>query len=111
MKKLIGMLVASAMLACLLQRLPAQTQAPMYSVIAVEKMHCENCARRISGKLYEVAGVKKVQVDVEKKVIWVHPKGAAQPSPRALWEAVERGNDRPTKLHTPYSVFASKPQQ
>ncbi|MFO0865002.1 MAG: heavy-metal-associated domain-containing protein [Gemmataceae bacterium] len=113
MKKWIGTMVAVALAVCTLQHLQAQAQAPQptYSVISVEKMHCESCARRISGKLYEVAGVEKIQVDVEKKLIWVHPKTGAQPSPRALWEAVERGADRPTKLHSPYGVFASKPQQ
>ena len=88
------------------------TNPPAYTVITLEKMHCENCAKRIAGKLYEVAGVDRVQVDVEKKLMWVHPKaGGAQPSPRGLWEAVEKGNDRPTKLHGPSGVFTSKPQR
>lgn len=83
---------------------------PAYTVITVEKMDCASCAKRIAGKLYEVAGVDKIQVDVEKKLMWVHPKAGAQPSPRGLWEAVEKGNDRPVRLHGPSGVFTSKPQ-
>lgn len=84
---------------------------PAYTVITLEKMHCDGCAKRIAGKLYEVAGVDKIQVDVEKKLMWVHPKTGVQPSPRGLWEAVEKGADRPLRLQGPYGVFTSKPQQ
>jgi copper chaperone CopZ len=84
---------------------------PAYTVITVEKMHCENCAKRIADKLYAVAGVEKIQVDVEKKLMWVHPKVGAQPSPRGLWEAVEKGADRPLRLQGPAGVFTSKPQK
>ena len=81
-----------------------------YTVITVEKMHCESCAKRIANKLYEINGVEKIQVDVEKKLLWVHPKTGVQPSPRGLWEAIEKASDRPTKLHGPYGVFTAKPQ-
>jgi copper chaperone CopZ len=84
---------------------------PAYTVLTLEKMHCESCAKRIAGKLYEVAGVEKVQVDVEKKLMWVHPKTGVQPSPRALWEAVEKGADRPIRLQAPSGVFTAKPQK
>lgn len=84
---------------------------PAYTVITLEKMHCDGCAKRIASKLYEVAGVDKIQVDVEKKLMWVHPKAGVQPSPRGLWEAVEKGADRPLRLQGPYGNFTSKPQQ
>lgn len=83
---------------------------PAYTVIAVEKMHCDGCAKRIANKLYEVAGVEKIQVDVEKKLLWVHPQTGKQLSPRGLWEAVERGNDRPVQLQGPSGTFTKKPQ-
>jgi copper chaperone CopZ len=81
-----------------------------YTVITVEKMHCDSCAKRIAGKVYEINGVDKIQVDVEKKLLWVHPKAGVQLSPRGLWEAVEKSNDRPTRLHSPSGVFTTKPQ-
>lgn len=83
---------------------------PTYTVITVEKMHCDGCAKRIAGKLYEVAGVDKIQVDVQKKLLWVHPKAGAQPSPRGLWEAVEKGADVPVRLQGPYGTFTTKPK-
>ncbi len=83
---------------------------PAYSVLWVEKMHCAGCAKRIGGKLQEVPGVAKIQYDVEKKLLWVHPQPGKQLSPRALWEAVEKGKDRPIRLHGPNGVFTTKPQ-
>jgi copper chaperone CopZ len=83
---------------------------PAYTVITLEKMHCESCAKRIAGKLYEVVGVDRIQVDVEKKLMWVHPKAGLQPSPRGLWEAVEKGADRPVRLQGPVGTFTAKPQ-
>lgn len=83
---------------------------PAYTVITVEKMHCESCAKRIAGRLYEVAGVDKIQVDVQKKLFWVHPKAGTQPSPRGLWEAVEKGADAPVRLQGPNGSFTTKPK-
>ncbi|MBI2806348.1 MAG: heavy-metal-associated domain-containing protein [Planctomycetes bacterium] len=83
---------------------------PAYTVITVEKMHCEGCAKRIAGKLYEVPGVDKIQVDVKQKILWVHPKAGVQPSPRGLWEAVEKGSDTPVRLQGPYGTFTAKPK-
>ncbi len=91
----------------------AQSQTkgtPKYSAIQVEKMHCDGCAARIGGKLREVPNVGTIQYDVQKKLLWVHPKEGQQLSPRALWEAVEQANDRPVQLFTPTGTFTKKPQ-
>jgi copper chaperone CopZ len=88
----------------------AQGNSPAYTVITVEKMDCDSCARRIAKKLYEVNGVDKIQVDVAKKLFWVHPKTGAQPSPRALWEAIEKGADVPLRLQGPGGTFTMKPK-
>ncbi len=113
MLKVLSGLVFCAALTLVASELYGQNPSnpPAYTVITLEKMHCDGCAKRIAGKLYEVAGVDKIQVDVEKKLMWVHPKAGAQPSPRGLWEAVEKGADRPLRLQGPYGVFTSKPQQ
>ena len=86
------------------------SKAPLFTVITVEKMDCAGCAQRISGKVKEVPGVDKTQFDVEKKLLWVHPKAGQQVSPRALWEAAEKANGQPTRLHGPSGVFTSKPK-
>lgn len=83
---------------------------PAYTVIQVEKMHCESCAQRIGGKLQETPGVKTIQYDVEKKLLWVHPQPGTTLSPKTLWEAVERGKDRPVRLQGPSGTFVAKPQ-
>jgi copper chaperone CopZ len=82
---------------------------PAYTVIAVEKMHCEGCAKRIGAKLQQVAGVASLQVDVQKKLLWVHPQPGRQLSPRALWEAVEQARDRPLWVQGPTGKFLRKP--
>lgn len=83
---------------------------PTYTVIQVEKMHCESCAQRIGGKLQESPGVKGIQFDVEKKLLWVHPQPGVTLSPKTLWEAVESAKDRPTRIQGPSGVFTTKPQ-
>jgi len=87
-----------------------QGTPPTYTVIQVEKMHCEGCAERIGGKLQDVRGVKNVQYDVEKKLFWVHPQPGAKLAPKTLWEAVEKGSDRPLKLQGPSGTFTTKPK-
>lgn len=82
---------------------------PAYTVIGVEKMHCDGCAQRISTQLQTVAGVKNIQYDVQRKLLWIHPQEGRQLSPRALWEAVEQGKDRPTFLQNPAGRFNAKP--
>ena len=109
MSKFAGSLLSLVALG-LIASAQTQEQTPPYTVITVEKMHCAGCAKRIGNKLYEVAGVKEVQVDVEKKMLWVHPEPGKQPSPRGLWEAVEKASDRPTRLHGPSGIFVEKPK-
>jgi copper chaperone CopZ len=82
---------------------------PPFTLISIEKMHCEGCAKRIGGKLQAVAGVKGIQYDVQKKLFWIHPQEGRQVSPRALWEAVEQAKDRPTLLEGPAGKFNAKP--
>lgn len=86
------------------------TPPAVYTVIQVEEMHCDGCAKRIGSKLQATPGVKAIQYDVEKKLLWVHPNPGVTLSPKALWEAVERGNDRPLILQGPSGTFKTKPQ-
>ena len=80
------------------------------TTIAVEKMCCAGCAKKIAAKLYEVRGVKAVQCDVKGKRVAVIPQQNVVLSPRALWEAVEKGEDRPLQLAGPTGTFTSKPR-
>lgn len=83
---------------------------PSYTSITVEKMCCKGCARKIAGQLYVVKGVKEVRVDIEKKLVFVIPQRSVAVSPRAMWEAVEQGGDRPLRLAGPSGTFTTKPR-
>jgi Cu+-exporting ATPase len=72
-------------------------------------MCCGGCAKKIASKLYAVRGVKAVQCDVKGKRVAVVPQQNVVLSPRALWEAVEMGEDRPLQLVGPSGTFTTKP--
>ena len=83
---------------------------PPPTTISVQGMHCVACASKVAGKLEAVVGVQKAQVDAEKAVAVVMAKSSVAPSPRALWEAVEKAGYKPTKLVGPAGIFTSKPK-
>lgn len=82
---------------------------PAPTTITIPGMHCGGCAKKVAAKLTAVAGVAKAEADVEAKTIKVTPKGGAVVSPKALWEAVEKAEQTPTKLEGPSGVFTKKP--
>ena len=82
---------------------------PVATAITVEKMHCMSCAGKMADELYTVAGVAKVSADVKAKRLTVTTKPGAVPSPRALWEAIEKAGYKPTRLEGPGGKFAAKP--
>ena len=61
------------------------------TMIFVDDMHCGKCAKKIARKLYTVPGVVTVYADVENNVAMIEPQESNDPSPRALWEAVQYG--------------------
>lgn len=87
----------------------AQTQAPPSTAILVPKMHCKGCAQKMATELYKVPGVGQVFVSVENTTMTVQPKDGQAPSPRGLWEAVERAGYQPSRLQGPGGVFTTKP--
>ncbi|MBX9681132.1 MAG: heavy-metal-associated domain-containing protein [Gemmataceae bacterium] len=87
----------------------AQTPPPSISII-VPKMHCKNCAQKMATELYKVPGVGQVFVSIEKTTMTVQGKDGQVPSPRGLWEAVERAGYQPSLLQGPSGDFASKPK-
>ena len=83
---------------------------PPPTTITVEGMHCVVCASKVSSNLQSVAGDQKAQVDADKAVAVVTAKSSVVPSPRALWEAVEKAGYKPTKLVGPAGTFIAKPK-
>jgi copper chaperone CopZ len=76
----------------------------------VDDMHCAACAKKIAAKLYGVPGVIDVVTSVPDNTATITPQRLKQPSPRALWEAVEKAGFKPLKLEGPQGTFASKPR-
>ena len=88
----------------------ANAAEPTYTTINVEKMCCKGCAQKIASQLYVVRGVKEVRVNLDNKVVYVIPQQSKTVSPRAMWEAVEKGEDTPLQLAGPSGTFTQKPR-
>ena len=80
------------------------------TVVTVKGMHCAGCAKKIAGKLKSVRGVEQVTSDVPKSFFVVTPAVDESPSPKALWEAVEKAGYTAVKLEGPSGTFNKKPK-
>lgn len=80
------------------------------TTITVEDMHCMGCAKKIAARLYKVPGVAAVKADMPASRLVVQAKAEQNPSPKAMWEAVEQAGYKPTKLEGPAGTFTAKPQ-
>lgn len=78
-------------------------------VLTVDGMTCAGCAKTVTKALAAVEGVESVAVDMKAKTATVTPKAGKSPSAKALWEAVEKAEYKPTKLEGPDGKFDSKP--
>ena len=88
----------------------AASAEPPTTTIHIKNMHCGHCAQKISRKLYGVASVKQVKTNYKRGVAQVTPEAARQPSPKELWEAVEKAGFKPLKIVTPEGAFNEKPE-
>jgi Cu+-exporting ATPase len=79
------------------------------TAIQVDNMHCADCAKRIASKLYGVPGVIAVKTNVKVHTAWITPQQQRKPSPKAMWEAVEKAGFKPVKLQGPTGTFTAKP--
>jgi len=87
----------------------AEAQEVQQTAILISNMHCTDCAKKIARGLYAVPGVVGVIADVKTNLAHITPQKTKQPSPRALWEAIELAKFQPVKLVGPYGTFTSKP--
>jgi copper chaperone CopZ len=79
--------------------------------ILVKDMHCADCAKKVARKLYAVKGVKGVRAVVKTNTATVTPEKGKQPSPLAMWEAVEEAGFIPVRLAGPAGEFKEKPKE
>jgi copper chaperone CopZ len=99
-----------AVVALLATAITAQAAAPAVTRITVEELHCAGCARQVATKLQKIPGVAKVEMNLKAKMMFVTPRPQVVLSPRALWEAVEKAEEKPVKLEGPTGTFTAKPQ-
>ncbi|MBA4190337.1 MAG: heavy metal transporter [Planctomycetaceae bacterium] len=87
----------------------ARAADPATTTITVPELDCPTCAKKVAAKLSEIPGVGKIESSVEAKTFTITAKAGAAPSPKAMWEAVEKGGFDPSKLVGPSGTFTTKP--
>ncbi len=80
------------------------------TTIAIPGMHCNGCAKKVTDQLKAVTDVEKAEADMATKTVKVTAKSGKSLSPKKLWEAVEKGEQSPTKLEGPKGTFTEKPK-
>ncbi len=108
--KMTRSLAACAVAALLALTAQAQPPAPLpASTITVPEMDCAGCAKKLGEALVKVPGVAKAEYDVKGRTIKLTHKAGQTPSPKALWEAVEKEEKQPSKLEVPGGTYSKKP--
>lgn len=91
----------------------SQTQAgepAKLTVISIDELDCPTCAKKVEKNLAEVKGVATVKTDVKTSSATVGAKTGEAPSPKAMWEAVEKAGFKVTKIQGPGGTFTVKPR-
>ena len=109
MTRLIRSLAAAAVAALILLSARAPAADPPASTITIPEMDCAGCAKKLGGALVKVPGVAKAEYDVKARTIKLTHKAGETPSPKALWEAVEKEDKKPSKLEVPEGTYTTKP--
>lgn len=87
---------------------PAKADAAT-SKITVDGMTCAGCAKTVGKAVSAVEGVESAVADVKAKTLTVTAKKGATPSPKAMWEAVEKAGYTPTRIEGAAGTFDKKP--
>ena len=77
--------------------------------ISVDGMSCAGCAKTVGKAVSGVEGVESAVADVKTKTLTVTAKKGASPSPKAMWEAVEKAGYTPTRIEGAAGTFEKKP--
>lgn len=87
----------------------AETVRPIETAtfqIVADGMCCNGCAKNIAAQLYAAPGVTNVQADVATHTVVVTAKPSPKLTLEKLWDAVEKGKGKPSKLTTPAAAYA-----
>ncbi|MCA9070114.1 MAG: heavy-metal-associated domain-containing protein [Planctomycetaceae bacterium] len=110
MKRTLSWMILALMVVTVSTTQAATASERETTTITLQVLQCESCAKKVAQSLYQVPGVASVKTDVKTKSARVLPKSGSTPSPRLLWEAVERAGKQPVKLTGPSGTFTSKPR-
>ena len=91
----------------------AHTQAgepARVTVITIDELDCPTCAKKVEKNLSEVKGVAEVKTDVKTSTATVAARVNEAPSPREMWEAVEKAGFKVLKMKGPGGSFSEKPR-
>lgn len=101
-------LIASLTIALTCEATAWAAAPPAATHISTRKM-CPVCAQKITSALRQFPGVVDARADIASKTFVVVPATGQGLSPRALWDAVERGGEQPIRLVGPSGTFDVKP--
>ena len=79
------------------------------TVVTIPHIDDEGCIATATKALKEVEGVGEIKGDIAKKTVTIYPKPGAKLSPKAIWEALDKTEEKPSKLDGPSGLFTSKP--
>ncbi len=90
----------------------AQDRKPAPSIkMTVKGMCCAKEAAPVVKELEKVKGVQQVTADPKAGTLTIVPVPKLDPSPKEIWEAVERSKLQPVKLATADETFTKKPKR
>ena len=93
----------------LLFRILESEPSASFVSIDVSGMCCQYVASHVSEDLARINGVLSVEPHIPDKQLLIGVSAARPPSPRALWEAVERSEAHPMRLVMNESAYREKP--
>jgi len=89
----------------------SNAQTPGVTKVSLKELHCEGCLKKVTKELVKVPGVTSVRGDLDSATLFISHKPGMNPSPRGMWEAIEKGSQTPTRMEGPTGIFTQKPPQ
>ncbi|HYO25944.1 MAG TPA: heavy-metal-associated domain-containing protein [Lacipirellulaceae bacterium] len=80
---------------------------PAETVIFLEDLHCAACAKKVTGRLFKLKGVKAVRTSVKYDAAVVTPQTKQPLDPVAAWEALQAAGYQPARLVGPAGIFVA----
>lgn len=87
---------------------PVRAAAPVAEgqvQIVAPKMCCAGCAKKVSGQLYAIRGVKNVEAELASHTVTVAMPATSPAMLGVLWHSVEKGGGGPTSLITTTATY------